>query len=179
MPRLLETRTRTDALLVAAVQLICRGGLRALTLRAVAAESRVSGASIIHHFGNRARMDRVLGRTFGHRWIDQISLRSLRRGVHAFLPEDEEELVAARVWLAWLELGRTDPALAANLAGIRGRHRELLDVLTGRTFDEVDLDLLVAVVEGLVAATCAPGDPMTPERARAALERYQQLRSAS
>ena len=56
--------------------------------------------------------------------------------------------------------------------GVRDEQRRILDWLTARAGDETDLDLLVAVVEGLLAAVCAPGAPLPLDRARAALERY-------
>ena len=172
MPRLLEVNSRTDALLLAACQIIGRVGVRGLTLRAVAAESRVSPAAIVHHFGGRARMDRVLGRTFGHRWMDELQVRARERGLGAFVPADHDEVEEARVWQAWLELARADVDFASNLAGVRASQRSLLSALSHRELDVTDLDLLVAVVEGLRSAACAPADPLPPERALTALDRH-------
>jgi AcrR family transcriptional regulator len=177
MPKLLDVHSRTDALIVAAFRIICRDGLRGLTLRAVAAESRVSAAGIVHHFGGRERMDRVLARTFAHRWTEQIAGLARTQGAHAFLPADDEERQHFRVWLAWLELSRTEPSLAANLSGVRNEQRKILDWVSEWTHDEPGLDLLVAVVEGLASGLCAPGEPLSIPRARAALDRYLVLTS--
>ena len=96
----------------------------------------------------------------------------------AFLPADETELVMERVWLAWRELARDDPALARTIARLDAEERFLL----GRSFaatgghqgepglGEPALDALMAVVQGLRDAVCQhPDERMSLERAQIAL----------
>ena len=104
--------------------------------------------------------------------LHAIWARSRTGGVLGFLPATEDDVVDARVWLAWCELARGDDLVSPAVGHFREQQREMLDILTERSLDETGLDLLVAVIEGLNAAVCACEDPMPVERARAALARH-------
>lgn len=179
MPAFFDTRSRVELLLDVTQRIIVEDGVRALTLRRVAAESGYSAATLVHHFGGRERMDRVLGRQFAHRVADQVRALSYLRGLEAFLPDDLESQESWRTWFGWCEVGRSQPALAEAIAGARQEHRALIAELLTATASEVDLDLVHAVVEGLVLACTQAEDPLPPDRARAVLARLESLRSAS
>ena len=59
MPLLIDTESRTGALVAAVNHLLAEGGPRALSLRAVARTSAVSSSSIIHHLGSMEHLMRV------------------------------------------------------------------------------------------------------------------------
>jgi hypothetical protein len=78
-----------------------------------------------------------------------------------------------RVWLAWRELGRNDPAVARTIAKLDEEERLLLGrsfAASGDPLGESSLDALMAVIQGLRDAVCqGPDERMTLERAQAAL----------
>lgn len=55
---------------------------------------------------------------------------------------------------------------------MRRNERGLLDVLTRRSLDPTRLDTLAALVDGLRHALCTPGEPLTPESARAVIDHF-------
>jgi hypothetical protein len=95
-----------------------------------------------------------------------ISTGSLWVGTDAFLPGDDETLRWTRAWLAWCELGRSEPWLADTIAALHGREREALAQVPELKPGEPDLDVLVAVLDGLRFVVCAPIDQMPLDRAR-------------
>ncbi len=161
--------------------LLASGGIGAITLRAVANRSGVSASGLLTHFQSRDRLLMVASRKTGERRIDDIARRSRRDQVLAFVPTTEDEVADARVWLAFCELGRSDADVGHQIAELRIEERLLIDVLLDRSLDGPELDLLIAVIEGLTVAVCAPRDPLPPERARAVLAGYlgERLRPAS
>lgn len=171
MPRLIDPVSRGDAIINGAARVIVDRGLSGLTLRAIAAEAGVGASSLVHQFGNRDRLLRVMVMRLGRRRVEVIDRRSHRDGGLAYLPTDEDELADARIWLACCELGREMPDVGAAVADVREEERLLMDVLTERQLDEPGLDVVMAVVDGLTAALCAPLEPLPVVRARAALAR--------
>lgn len=168
MPRLLEPHSRTEAVLHGARRVIAERGLTGFTLRAIAAESGISPSALSHQFTDRDRLVRTVVALLGRDRSADIGRRSWREGALAFLPT-EGHLMDARVWLACCELGRSEHQVGEVVARVRQDERELLDALTDHVLDATGLDVLAAVVEGLVAAVCAPEQPLALARARAAL----------
>ncbi|MGH3347531.1 MAG: TetR/AcrR family transcriptional regulator [Nocardioides sp.] len=165
MPMLIDTITRTGALVTAINQLMADGGPRALSVRAVGRESRVSPSSIIHHYGSMEQLLRVAAHWTGRARREAISGRA-HEGASAFLPATDDDVVDARVWLAWCELWRSDPAVELVIGEARDDERVLLARLTDFAHPAEELDLLAALIEGLTVAVCAPHDPVSPEDAR-------------
>ena len=105
-----------------------------------------------------------------------ISRRTVSEGALAFIPTSDTVL-DDRVWLAWCELGRSDAAIGEIVAETRRDERDMLDAVLGRSLDEAGLDVVMAVIDGLVSAVCLGDEPLPLERARTTLTRA--LRSAS
>lgn len=171
MPRLLDPVSRGDTIINAAARVIVDGELSGLSLRAIAAEAGVGASSLVHQFGNRDRLLRVMVMRLGRRRLEVIGRRAPKDGGLAFLPTDDDEVVDARVWLACCELGREMRDVGTAVAGFREEERLLMDVLTERRLDEPALDVVMAVVDGLIAAACAPLEPLPVARAQVALAR--------
>lgn len=72
------------------------------------------------------------------------------------------------MWLALCELARADDALAAAVAQARTQERHWIRHLTGLD-DEVALDVLQGLVDGLRVALCDRQEPCSPQRAIDAL----------
>lgn len=153
----------------AAFELIAEGGTAALTMRALARHTRMSPAWLSDRFTNRARMLAIITRVFGVRWTWWIQARLRPLGLGALLPNDDESVVATRVWLALVELGRVDDGVALRVADVRREERAIVTVLLGRAPDVDQVDATVALVEGLRAMTADPLRPLSPARAGAIL----------
>ncbi len=159
-----------DLLGDAAFGLIAEGGHAALKLRAVAGRMGISQSWLSDRFGNRARMLAVATGVIGERWFTWISARSRYLGIAAFLPDDDEGVVATRVWLALVELGRVEEQTAWRVNHVRREERSLVRHLLGPAEPAQRVDELVALKDGLRAAIADPVAPLRPRRARALLE---------
>ncbi len=98
-----------------------------------------------------------------------ISPGSLLHGVGPFLPGDDDGVLLTRAWLAWCELWRSEEWLLHDVGELRARERRLLAEVHELRVTTPDLDLLVATVDGLRVAVCAPVRPMPPAEARGLL----------
>ena len=165
MPRLIETETRTGTLVAAVNHLLAEGGPRAVSLRAVASVSRVSGSSIIHHLGSMEHLLRVSAHRTGQARRDRLRQRWPDEGLAAYLPSVPDDVVDARTWLAWCELWRSEEGLELTVRQALEEERALLAGQLDYALGRDDLDLLVALIEGLTVATCRPVDPMPTTRA--------------
>src|SRR3954453_13157747 len=110
MPRLIETETRTDAVVAAVNEVLARDGAPGLSLRAIARESGVSTSSLLHHFRSREHLIRIAAHRTGRARVRAIDRRTVVDGPLAFLPAGGDDVVDARAWLAWLELWRSEDA---------------------------------------------------------------------
>lgn len=169
MPRVTDHESQRGAVVQAVAELICEGGLAAASLRAVARRSRVSASQLVENWGGRDRMLALAATFFGRRWQESLCRRAETDGVGAFVPHEPDEIDDARVWLAFCELGRNQEQVGWSVETLREAERQMLDALTRHSLDEVILDQLVALVEGLRHARCTPGHPLTYEGALAVL----------
>jgi AcrR family transcriptional regulator len=172
MPRVFDPRVRGDMAVEAVCSVILNGGLPALSVRAVAGEIGMSASSLMYQFTDRARLLRVVALKVGHARLNFIGHAARYDGLLAFIPDREEQVINARVWLAFVELGRSDAGLGPSIASLRRQERELLEYLVDDELDGAGLDALGGVVDGLVAAMFAPEDPLPTDRAKAALAGY-------
>jgi AcrR family transcriptional regulator len=172
MPALIDTTSRAGTLVAAVNELLITDGIPGLSLRRIAAVSRVSTGSIIHHLGGKPRL-LSLGAGLTARAL-QAEFQRLRPayGVLAFLPRDDDGVLTTRAWLAWLELGRSDPAVEPPVTWARQEERALLAETMDFRLARDDLDLLHAVIDGLRGAICAPTRPMPPARACELLSQF-------
>lgn len=172
MPQLIDTRSRAGTLASAANDLLVTDGIPGLTLRKIATVSRVSAGSILHHLGDKNRLLSLSAGLTAQAFQDEIERRRWLEGVGAFLPEADDDVLITRAWLAWVELARSDDAVEPPVTRALQSQRELLAGTLDHSLQREDLDLTVAVIEGLRAAICAPVRPMPPRRARALLLRH-------
>lgn len=172
MPRLLDTETRTTTVVTAINHLLARDGAGGVTMRAIGELSRVSPATLSSHYGNREHMLRVAAWVTGQARLTAIRDRMRRDGVLAFLPADADDVVTARVWLGWCELGRSHDWLGPSIAEIRDEERALLARTVDYRLERERLTEALAVVDGLQVALCAPDRPLARETAYRILARH-------
>lgn len=125
MGNFLDPVRRFDELLDAAVVLLCEGGFPALTMRRLAAGMDLRASTLIEHYRSKSRILLLL--TY-YLWRRHAGLVGRRRseGVAALVPRTLEELEVAAAWLAVVELGRHDEAVARQLASRADEERALL-----------------------------------------------------
>jgi AcrR family transcriptional regulator len=166
VPQLMDTRTRAGTLAAAVNELLVTDGIPGLSLRRIAAVSRVSTGSMIHHLGGKDRLLSLSAALTARALRDDVERRLWNEGVLAFLPHDDDDVLNTRAWLAWVELGRSDPDVEPPVTRAREQERSLLAETVDHCLARDELDLAYAVIEGLRARVCAPTRPMRPARAR-------------
>jgi AcrR family transcriptional regulator len=172
VPELIDTTSRVGILVVAMNELIATEGIPGLTLRKIAEVSRVSTGSMIHHLGGKSRLLSLGAGLTGRTLHAAISDARWHVGPLGFLPGGDDDVLMTRAWLAWVELGRSEPAVEVQVTRSRGEERALLAEVLDYRLERDELDILTAVVEGLRDAVCRPTRPMPPARARALLARH-------
>lgn len=138
MPRLAELPTR-DRLLAAGQALARRQGLRALTVRAVAARAEVNLGSFVYHFGNRERFIGELiegwyAPLFSQLQLDADAGASPLAALRAALLHLVDWLAGHRAFVAQLLLDAAAGERAAQrfLRTLDTRHPALLHTLVQR-----------------------------------------------
>ena len=169
MPLLIETETRAGVLVAAVNRVLLTHGPTGLTMRRIAQVSGVSTSSILHHLGSREHLLRVAAAKTAEARVRDIKYRALREGALSFLPATGDQVLNARVWLAWQELWRSEEFLAKWIGQGRGEERALLARILDFQLARDALDAAFAMVDGLTVAVCAPQQPMRLDRARALL----------
>ena len=172
MPQLIDTGSRAGTLAAAVNELLVTEGIPGLTLRKIAAVSRVSTGSIIHHLGDKNRLLSLSAGLTARALQQDIERRRWFEGVLAFLPTDDDGVLITRAWLAWLELGRSDDIVEPPVSRAVESQRGLLAATLDHRLARDDLDLVVAVIDGLRGAICQPTRPMGPGRACELLTRH-------
>jgi len=138
MPRLADLPTR-DRLLAAGQALARRQGLRALTVRAVAARAQVNLGSFVYHFGNRDTfvgelIERWYAPLFSQLQLDADSGADALAALRAALLHLVDWLAGNRAFVAQLLLDAAAGERAARqfLRGVDTRHPALLHTLVQR-----------------------------------------------
>jgi AcrR family transcriptional regulator len=166
MPRLIDTDVRTAEMVAGVIWVLVTDGIPGLTMRKIAHQSGISTGSLIHHFGDRERMLGIAAHRTGLTLVRAEESDSLLIGLDAFVPVDDEMARLTSAWLGWLELGRSQPWLEATISDLRARERAALSQVHVNRLDEAGLDTVVAILDGLRVAVCAPRSAMPIERAR-------------
>lgn len=157
-----------DSISVATYDLIGERGLAFPGLRAIARETRTAPSTLSHYFASPLEMARLIvvrtANARGSRLSDEVVDR---------VPRTQRELADERVWLAYVELGRGERALAGPVANQRRTERSGLARVLARGRSEPPDPLLVeavqVIVDGLVARRLDPQEPLSVKEADAVL----------
>ncbi len=139
---------RSDLLTDAAVELVARGGPADLTIRRIAQQADMSPAWVMDRFGSRAQVLAIVTDVFAERWLRWIGGRA-RSGVVALLPEREDDVLATRVWLSFVEFAHVEPAVTGPIKRVAEFERGLAESAE-----------LQALVDGLRRHLTHPVAPM-------------------
>lgn len=151
-----------------AIPLLAEGGWPAMTLAAVAGRGNMKRQSVAQWFGNVEAMREMVAWQYTRRWLRLLSAqltplyRERERGARPdatvvarlLLPENNDGIVFARIWLAICEAGRSDLSIAA--ATTYGESEQLAmvrDWLPGT--DDSDIRGVCGLVTGLRAQLSA------------------------
>lgn len=100
------------------------------------------------------------------------TVSSRLKGVHAFLPRDDEELPQVRAYLGWLEFWRVRGEPGGGLSREIGHLRALLRAAAGPALDPAWHEATDALVHGLLHATCRPAATLSVQEAHAVLAAF-------
>lgn len=159
----------------AAVHIVRDGGIRALSVRAIATRMGVTAPALLQRYDNRARLFRLVVAHVGDRWLWWAGSQWQLDGIAGLLPQEAEAIAHAHVWLAFQDLARNDLELGPFIAKVRDGERSMVERTLRRdpgwlsASHEASTDLAVAAVEGLRVSMCSPTEPLPAVRARAAL----------
>jgi DNA-binding transcriptional regulator YbjK len=150
-------------MLDAAVALVARGGPRAVTHRAVAAEAGVPLAATTYYFSSRDDLVAQALVLCAERDVARFEQRSLAEVLDEDLAGDRDELLAS--YELWLEAAR-NPKLRPTARTVSDTYVAAARRLLG---DDTDARVAIAAFEGLTLEVLVGG--LEPEEARAALAR--------
>ncbi len=172
MPRLIDPYTRTDQVTAAINHVIVERGVEGLTMRGIGSVARISPSSLSAHYGSREHMLRVAASVTGEARLKQMRWRRPMEGVGAWLPSDDEDVLTERAWLGWCELWRSHDWIA-HVVG-QTRQEELADLAQHYEYrlSREELDGVVALLDGLRLAICAPERPLSRAEAHRVLARW-------
>ena len=169
---------RREQILQAAFEVASRDGIGGLTVRAVAAEAKLSHALVLFHFGRKERLVNEL-----LDWLIETTSRptdseetdpfpSVRDRLHALLEREMERLSRqprrTRLFFEYWALGARHPMIRARIGAELERYRETfranmeeLILAEPATFDGVSADGLAAVAVSCIhgCAVQAMNDP--------------------
>ncbi len=176
MPKIVDHDARREALAEALMRLVERGGVEAVSTRAVAAEAGWSTGVLAHYFADADALltyafELVADRMAARAGAGAASAPTPRAAVRAMLvealPADARRRREARLWFAYLERARTRPAMAT----VARRRYEGWTAALAERLDGADPDAgtmattLLALVDGVTVR--ALSDPRRmPRRAQ-------------
>ncbi|WP_426246288.1 hypothetical protein [Nocardioides sp. LHG3406-4] len=125
----------------------------------------------MHHYGNREHIIRVSAHRTAKARQQHLRAELRARGMVAFLPRPlEEELRDARVWLAWQEVHRSDPGTHLTIAEARDWERGYVSQTLQQDYESDQVREIYSLIEGLLAAVCAPERPLDLDTAHRILD---------
>jgi len=177
----------------AALEIVRRDGIDAVSVRSVAAEAGLSMGSLRHYFATQSellafalgeverRIRERLAALDGSRPPREV----LEQILSLLVPIDPQSLLEHEIWLAFVGKARSEPALASLSERVYDEVRELIrrhvwevlrveDVDVELASDEVALatEQTYALIDGLVLHAVMRPDEWPPERIRSILRRH-------
>lgn len=181
MPKVVDHEERRDAIGSEAVRLVARGGIDALTFRALASAAGVSVNQIQHYFGTKehlvAHTLRLTSREMASRIERRLATSQAADGreralvvLRAFIPDDARSRDLMSVYHAFAAAAVTDARLRDDefFEAGRGLQGFLAEQLGDGGSPETEALALIAVVLGLSVSVLL--DQCEVDEAEAALE---------
>ncbi|SDT12247.1 TetR/AcrR family transcriptional regulator [Microlunatus soli] len=197
MPKIIDPDERRREIVRAACRVIIGQGVAALSLTSVAAESGLAIGSVRHYVGGHDDLRRLTLQIIGDDLMLRLnesarpliypgaglSVAARRRRslewLEQLLPMDDDRLAEATIWTAMREAARTDPELAAVMAGIDGRRLALVRRVLGRVRPHwspavraVESRRLSALLRGLTIERVYEPESVTPAQVQRVLRQH-------
>lgn len=191
---------RSDLATNLAIPILAEGGWAALTLRSVATAANVTPQAISAWFPTVGAMRLAVASRYGDRWIRARGSDALTRVLCApprqdrlvpglalaLMPHTWLEELFDGIWLTVVEAGRWDEATAAAVSEVQERETDIVRSLvrqvrgtTGPPQDhdqeQLDVELVLALVRGMRLTHAAARAGQTHERAARLLERLRDV----
>lgn len=181
MPKIVDHAQRRAELVEAVARVIHRDGVRAVSVRSVAAESGHSPGSLRHYFTSQAELIAFTMDAMAGAAAERVDLRATGSpddvvGVLLeLLPLDAQRVAEFEIWLELLTLSRTEPSLRSTSSaaheGLRGVCRWAVDQWAPPEAGTPSRALLAAefhaLIDGLALHLALRGDGLGEEGARA------------
>lgn len=177
MPRHVDAAQRRTAIAGAALRVVHQEGFAAVTIRRVAAVLGASTTVVTHYVGSRDDLVRLaVGSLLERRQVEAEAavaaapegrrVRRLLRWAALDVPTGDQQ-----VWLDLVAGSRADPVLRTLLDGFNAWWDDLVAADLGADADPAVHDAVGVIADGLVTAAFDRGEPWTPARIEAALDR--------
>lgn len=157
MPKVVDHDARRSEIVAATCAVIATEGLEAATMRRIASETHSTTGLVTHYFASKqelliAALRHVHGLA-GKRMLATLADPSpdnpLRAILEEALPLDQERLQEWRVWLAFWAQASLHPALASEQKDRYVEWTAMLRQVSKKTVTDIDLDALMALIDGL------------------------------
>ena len=174
MPWRLDSITRTDDIVAAVHGLVAEGGISAVSYRAIAAQVRISHSTLHHHYPDRKHLFRVVAHRMARYRFNHLLDAVRQNGLTGMLPTTPEDARDCVVWLALLDLARTEPTLCHTINEAQTNERHLVDSALEGAGVPVERAMEIAeplrlLVTGLEGAMTMAENPMSLDRATSIL----------
>lgn len=181
MPIQVDLDSRRAEIAAATVQVAARDGLRAVTIRSVAAELGASTTFITNYLPTRPALLVNALRQIEGEWLAELegelvgaeAAQSLRRAMRSAVQWDEEELLRSHFWVAVLAIPHRDLEVEMHLdestAAVRAVFTKLVDQC-GHPDPELAADLLLLVAQGAFVSIVETPDAWSNDRLRRAAD---------
>jgi TetR/AcrR family transcriptional repressor of bet genes len=172
MPKIVDHDQRRSLIVEATCDLIAEEGLDATTMRRIADRAGCTTGLITHHFADKDDVLlaalRAVHRAAGARMTAERERgtpnEQLRSIVDHALPLDGPRRREWRVWLVFWGQVATSPVLVAEQQARYREWSELLATAIRHARADIDVDDLIAFIDGIGVRATLTGDDLPPER---------------
>ncbi|RZU19966.1 TetR family transcriptional regulator [Kribbella rubisoli] len=193
MPKIVDHDTRREEIAEALWRVVRRDGIRAASVRTIAAEAGWSAGAVRYYFPDQDGLLSFAMDLVSRRVTDRVSAIEPKGSVETIvlryldevLPLDAERRAEFDVWLAFMAQARAESgagALQEHLGKVHNELRQLCESLlhsladAGVLRDGLDLrrevELLHALLDGLALHAAIQPDRTTPTRLRQLMRRH-------
>ncbi|WP_054859784.1 MULTISPECIES: TetR family transcriptional regulator C-terminal domain-containing protein [Gracilibacillus] len=194
MPKKVDIVERRNQIAQATWQVILKKGIDKASIQNIAAEANMSVGLIQHNFSSKAQLIHYAMRLVLDRMEQRAMDRSnafagtkedkLRRLMKFLIPTSHEEMMEARVWIAFLGNSFNDPKLLELKEKMDRYSRKLITVilelmtelgyLDHQHNQDLELEFLYAFIDGLVIHAVQAPKQYTNEKIDQLIEHYLQ-----
>jgi AcrR family transcriptional regulator len=174
VPKIVDHDLRRIAIVEATCDVIAAEGLEAATMRRIAQRTGSTTGLVTHYFDSKRDLLlaalRSVHRAAGRRMLaavergDRVHRSAVEAVIEEALPLDPGRLREWRVWLAFWAQASLDDELRREQHHRYDEWREMLEAVLRSDGRKVDVDVLIAVIDGVGTRAALDIDEFPPER---------------